>query len=74
MSHYRPQLEVGTPTQIFAGNYVNVPGYSYDIHPDGRFLVLEGLQVAPPSEINVILNWFEELKQRVRCPYVSSLR
>ncbi len=60
-----PQLQVGTPTEIFSGNYVNVPGYSYDIHPDGRFLVLEGLQVSPPSEINVILNWFEELKQRV---------
>ena len=41
-------------------------GKNYTVHPDGRFLFLrmaggdDGLQ-----QVNVVLNWFEELKQRV---------
>jgi hypothetical protein len=40
----------------------------YDVMPDGRFLVLlppsQGAAVRPTLEIHVVLNWFEELKQR----------
>ena len=36
---------------------------SYDVHPDGRFLMIEREVVA--AQIAVVLNWFEELKQRV---------
>jgi serine/threonine-protein kinase len=40
----------------------------YDVIPDGRFLVLlppsQGAAVRPTLEIHVVLNWFEELKQR----------
>ena len=47
------------------------PERNYDITPDGKqFLVLLTAPVAdsddrPPLQINVVLNWFEELKQRV---------
>jgi hypothetical protein len=40
---------------------------SYDVAPDGqRFLVLEPAesQVASVTHLNVVLNWFEELKQK----------
>src|SRR5262245_3399481 len=42
----------------------------YDITPDGKyFIVMQRSQVSPAKppreEINIILNWFEELKQRV---------
>ena len=38
----------------------------WDIAPDGeRMLIILGTERDPPSQINVILNWFEELKQRV---------
>ena len=46
----------------------------YDITPDGqRFLVVmpadETVSDEPTApQINVILNWFEELKERVRVP------
>ena len=45
---------------------------NYGIHPDGRFLMVTNDQ-RPPSErpvqqINIILNWFEELKERVPVP------
>jgi hypothetical protein len=43
---------------------------TYDISPDGsRFLGVTSPQQAAPggdaAEINVVLNWFEELRQRV---------
>ena len=39
----------------------------YDIHPDGqRFLMIK--DEATGSEINVVLNWFEELKRLVPTP------
>jgi len=46
-------------------------GRPYDITPDGKwFLVIQRAPGADPSEktppkINIVLNWFEELKQRV---------
>ncbi len=37
---------------------------NYDISPDGqRFLMIQREQDLVPTEIIVILNWFEELKR-----------
>jgi len=40
---------------------------SYDVTPDGRrfLMIKENEQVSAATGINVVLNWFEELKQRV---------
>ena len=41
---------------------------NYDVSPDGqRFLMLKpgAVQEMAPTQINVVLNWFEELKQKV---------
>ena len=40
---------------------------NYDVSRDGqRFLILKATEQAPPpTQINVVLNWFEELKRRV---------
>lgn len=51
----------------------NKQPFSWDIHPDGnRFLMIKstgaeerGLQKEAPPKINIILNWFEELKEKV---------
>ena len=58
------QLAFQTPVVLFTGDY----GYSgqapsYDVHSDGRFLMIERDVVA--SSINIVLNWFEELKRLV---------
>ncbi len=34
----------------------------YDVAPDGRFLMVSD---RPTTEFKLVLNWFEELKQRV---------
>ena len=39
---------------------------SYDVTPDGEFLMIEpGESDAPPSQLNVVLNWLQEVRQRV---------
>jgi hypothetical protein len=52
---------------MFEGPYLNVPGLSYDVAPDGqRFIMIEENQKqSPTTQLNVVLNWLEELKRRV---------
>jgi hypothetical protein len=62
----RPEFKAGTPRLLFEGPYVNVGGLSYDVTPDGRrFLLLEPVEhAASVTHLNVVLNWFEEVKQK----------
>jgi Tol biopolymer transport system component len=65
----QPSFAAGKPHILFEGPYVPTPLTfpNYDVSPDGqRFLMLkpsESAQAAP-TQINVVLNWFEELKQK----------
>jgi eukaryotic-like serine/threonine-protein kinase len=63
----QPDFSAAAPKFMFEGPYLNVPGVSYDVAPDGqRFMMLEEYGKQPPTtHLNVVLNWFEELKQRV---------
>jgi len=56
-----------TPRLLFEGNYVfGEPVIDFDVHPNGRqFVMIESAKAERPvSHINIVLNWFEELKQR----------
>ncbi len=63
----QPNFSAGTPKTLFEGDYQMRPAQSspnYDVSADGqRFLMLK--PVEQPQQINVVLNWFEELKQKV---------
>jgi serine/threonine-protein kinase len=66
----QPGFAAGKPRTLFEGQYVPTPLTApyYDISPDGqRFLMLKPVEHAEtaPTQINVVLNWFEELKQKV---------
>ncbi len=66
----QPNFSVGKPQMLFEGRYLPTPVTSpnYDVSPDGqRFLMLKPAEQAQaaPTQINVVLNWFEELKQKV---------
>ena len=66
----QPSFAAGKPRMLFEGRYVPppVPIVNYDVSPDGqRFLMLKPNESAEaaPTQINVVLNWFEELKQKV---------
>jgi eukaryotic-like serine/threonine-protein kinase len=59
-----PTFRAGKPTVLFERRY----GNGYDVSPDGkRFLMVKpaGGEQAPTDQLNVVLNWFEELKARV---------
>jgi Tol biopolymer transport system component len=58
-----PEFTAGTPQVVFQGPYLDVSGPSYDIGPDGRFLVLKPqYDDSQVRELHVVTNWFEELK------------
>jgi Tol biopolymer transport system component/predicted Ser/Thr protein kinase len=62
----QPSFSAGTPKTLFEGQYqsVNQSSPNYDVSVDGqRFLMLKPIEQA--AQINVVLNWFEELKQKV---------
>ncbi len=65
-----PTFTAGSPAVLFTGRY-NMGGtvVDYDISPDGqRFLMMkeaEGEGSGQQGQINVVLNWFEELKRLV---------
>jgi len=61
-------FSAGKPRVLFEGSYVPTPRtfQDYDVSPDGqRFLMLKPEQSQALTQINVVLNWFEELKQKV---------
>ena len=63
-----PTFSAGRPRVLFEGQSMNLPFLvNYDVAPDGqRFLILkEGGQDLEATQIHVVLNWFEELKQQV---------
>jgi Tol biopolymer transport system component len=66
----QPGFAAGKPRVLFEGQYQPTPVTfpNYDVSPDGqRFLMLKPSELGQgaPTQINVVLNWFEELKQKV---------
>ncbi len=72
-------MTAGEPVELFEKkDYVGLaPVRSYDVAPDGRFLVVkkpdEAAQSAAvekvfPDRIRVVQNWFNELRAKVGTP------
>src|SRR5215472_11352219 len=65
-----PLFFAGKPRTLFIGQYQPspspVPSANYDVSPDGqRFLMIKAGAEGAATQINVVQNWFEELKQKV---------
>jgi eukaryotic-like serine/threonine-protein kinase len=60
--------ETGRPALVFAGPYrVEALTWSYDVTPDGsRFLMVKLPPESAPRRVEVVLNWFQELKGGTR--------
>ena len=65
-----PTFAAGPPMALFEGPYVDSSGRWYDIGPDGRFLMLKPgwLSTGQEAPLNVVLNWDQELLERVPVP------
>jgi eukaryotic-like serine/threonine-protein kinase len=67
-----PTFKAGKPTVLFRRTHIRNTGLDltnstyWDISPDGkRFLMLKDAVAGGPRKINIVMNWFEELKQWV---------
>ena len=70
-----PTFSFGKPTTLPINGFVQpAPGQrNFDVAPDGKHLVIvmpastspQNAATKPANQINVVMNWFEELKQRV---------
>ncbi len=61
-----PKFSAELPRVLFEGDYLNVSGRSYDVSPDDqRFLLLKSSEEpSRQTQLNVVTNWFEELKRK----------
>ena len=61
---FGPQFSAGRPAKVFDTKYYG-NFYSYDVHPDGRFLMMKESNAGDRNQasIVVVLNWTEELKR-----------
>jgi len=63
-------LRVGMPQLVFEGRYDGDSAFgdpNYDVTPDGtRFLMLLSDQERTPTRLRLVLNWSEELTQRMQ--------
>jgi eukaryotic-like serine/threonine-protein kinase len=65
-----PQFTHGNPTVVFENVFSPGPGRPYDVSLDGqRFLLINEMHLEKkdgrPPQLNVVLNWVEELKRVV---------
>jgi hypothetical protein len=60
-----PAPVVSRPVLLFRGDYLNVPGRSYDVMPNGQSFILirRTADTTPTTQLNVVVNWFEELRR-----------
>jgi serine/threonine-protein kinase len=65
----QPTFSAGRPRLLFEGQFATGGGGGafYDVTPDGQRVLTqqEAEQEQAPTQITVVLNWFEELKRRV---------
>ncbi len=63
-----PFLLTGNKTnELFEGDYLNIDGLDFDVSADGeKFLLLKSVDESFDTyRLNVITNWFAELKHKV---------
>ena len=61
-----PELEAGDPRLLFEGRFTNFTSLAnFDVTPDGRRFVMIQENPELRTQLNVVLNWFDELKRLI---------
>ncbi len=62
-----PSFRASTPRELFRGRFLYADQLrTYDVHPDGRFLMIEDDEERPThGSLRIVLNWFDELERLV---------
>ncbi|MFC1603438.1 protein kinase [Planctomycetota bacterium] len=60
-----PEFKVTEISELFEGDYLRIDGMDFDVSADGeKFLLLKSVDESfDPYRLNIITNWFEELKR-----------
>jgi Tol biopolymer transport system component/DNA-binding winged helix-turn-helix (wHTH) protein len=68
----RPSFAVAKPRVLFEGRYLGFPAWdhtpSYDVARTGHpfIMIKDSERATPPTEISIVLNWFDELTRAAR--------
>jgi hypothetical protein len=70
-------LQIGKPRLLFQGKFIGSSGpwgRNYDIAPDGNMFLMieEGRMASEAAQINVVLNWTDELKRIGKASDISN--
>ena len=66
---FEPSFSHGPPAMLFEGSYVSGAQRSYDVSPNGqRLLMMKDMAQDGGQRISFVLNWDQELKERVPIP------
>ena len=59
-------FDAEAPRVLFEAFFLNVPGLSHDVAPDGQrqIMIQANEQEAAPRQLNVVLNWSAEVRRR----------
>jgi hypothetical protein len=61
----RPSLSAGPPRRLFDGGWALPAGAQFAPMPGGkRFMMVRFAPAATPTRLDVVFNWFEELRTR----------
>jgi eukaryotic-like serine/threonine-protein kinase len=61
-----PVLVVGKPHLLFSTPSLNINGPSFAVTADGQhFFMIQENETPPVTQINIVVNWFSELRQKV---------
>jgi hypothetical protein len=61
-----PGFTVGKPQLLFSAPFIHSASPAYAVTRDGQhFLMVKAKETPPVRQINIVVNWFEELKRRV---------
>ena len=69
------EIRIGTRRELFRSDYIRIQSAqgSYDVGPDGRFLLLKPTTASDTgaetvTQVVLVQNWFEELNRLVPLP------
>ena len=59
---FEPEASIpAAPTPLFEATFVDTNGLSYDLHPNGQFLMMTPDEASKPRGAVLVQNWFNEL-------------
>ena len=62
-----PELRWDPPRQVFQTDFIDTPGLSYDVSPDGqRLLVVKRAEPDVQNKLHLITNWYQALDHKAQ--------